>query len=48
VNGRNVGIGLTCETTMALERARFKIVGMYCTSCKAIVEKQLKGEDAIK
>ena len=33
---------------MALERARFKIVGMYCVSCKPIVEKQLKGEDAVK
>jgi Cu+-exporting ATPase len=37
-----------CKTIVALERARFKIVGMYCTSCKAIVERQLKGEDAIK
>lgn len=33
---------------MALERARFKIVGMYCVSCKPIVEKQLKGENAVK
>jgi copper chaperone len=33
---------------MPLERARFKIVGMYCVSCKPIVEKQLKGENAVK
>lgn len=30
------------------EKARFKVVGMYCTSCKPIVENQLKGENAIK
>ena len=29
-------------------RASFRIVGMYCTTCKPIVEKQLKGEQAIK
>jgi copper chaperone len=28
--------------------AKFKVVGMYCTTCKPIVEKQLKGEQAIK
>lgn len=33
---------------MPLERALFKIIGMYCGSCKSIVEKQLKGENAIK
>ena len=33
---------------MAVRDAKFKIVGMYCTSCKPIVEKQLKGERAIK
>jgi len=26
----------------------FKVVGMYCTSCKPIVEKQLKNEQAVK
>ena len=31
-----------------IERAYFKVVGMYCVSCKSIVEKQLKDEDAIK
>ncbi len=31
-----------------IERALFKVVGMYCVSCKPIVEKQLKDEDAIK
>jgi copper chaperone len=30
------------------EKALFKIVGMYCATCKPIVEKQLKDEDAVK
>lgn len=30
------------------EKARFKVVGMYCTTCKPIVENQLRGEKAIK
>lgn len=30
------------------KRALFKIVGMYCASCKPIVEKQLKNEKGIK
>jgi copper chaperone len=30
------------------EKALFKVVGMYCTSCKPIVEKQLKDEQAVK
>jgi Cu+-exporting ATPase len=34
--------------TMAIQKALFKVVGMYCTTCKPIVEKQLKGEQAIK
>jgi copper chaperone len=34
--------------TMAIQRALFKIVGMYCTTCRPIVEKQLRGEQAIK
>jgi Cu+-exporting ATPase len=33
---------------MPIQKARFKIVGMYCTTCKPIVEKQLKGEQAIE
>ena len=33
---------------MSYQMARFKVVGMYCTTCKPIVEKQLKGEQAIK
>jgi copper chaperone len=31
-----------------IEKAFFNIVGMYCTSCKPIVEKQLKDEQAVK
>ena len=31
-----------------MEKASFKVVGMYCTSCKPIVEKQLKSEQAVK
>ncbi len=30
------------------EKAFFKVVGMYCITCKPIVEKQLEGEEAIK
>jgi Cu+-exporting ATPase len=26
----------------------FKVIGMYCSSCKPIVEKQLKNEQAVK
>ena len=33
---------------MKIEKALFKVVGMYCTACKPIVEKQLKGEEAVK
>jgi copper chaperone CopZ len=33
---------------MTTERALFKVVGMYCTNCKPIVEKQLKYEKAVK
>jgi copper chaperone len=33
---------------MKTERAYFKVVGMYCTTCKPIVEKQLKDEKAVK
>jgi copper chaperone len=31
-----------------IEKAFFKVVGMYCTSCKPIVEKHLKNERAVK
>lgn len=30
------------------ERAFYKVVGMYCASCKPIVERQLKDEDGVK
>ena len=30
------------------ERSLFKIVGMYCITCKPIVEKQLKDKEGIK
>ena len=30
------------------QKSRFKVVGMYCTTCKPIVENQLKGNEAIK
>ena len=33
---------------MNVEKALFRIVGMYCFSCKPIVEKQLKNEEGIK
>ena len=33
---------------MKTQRAFFKVVGMYCSSCRPIVEKQLKDEEAIK
>jgi Cu+-exporting ATPase len=33
---------------MTMERGLFKVVGMYCTSCKPIVEKQLKNEEGVK
>jgi Cu+-exporting ATPase len=31
-----------------LQKALFRVVGMYCSTCKPIIEKQLKGEQAIK
>ena len=33
---------------MKTQKAFFKVVGMYCTKCKPIVEKQLKDEEAVK
>jgi copper chaperone len=34
--------------TVKTEKALFKVVGMYCTTCKPIVEKQLRDEGAVK
>jgi copper chaperone len=31
-----------------IQKAKFKVSDMYCTTCKPIVEKQLKGEQAVK
>jgi copper chaperone len=31
-----------------MEKAYFKVVGMYCATCKPIVEKQLQNEEAVK
>ena len=33
---------------MKMEKTYFKIVGMYCISCKSVVEKQLKNESGIR
>ena len=33
---------------MKTKKALFKVVGMYCITCKPIVEKQLRGEEAVK
>jgi copper chaperone len=33
---------------MKTQKASFKVVGMYCTTCKPIVEKQLRDEEAVK
>ena len=30
------------------QKASFRVVGMYCTTCKPIVENQLRGNEAIK
>lgn len=29
-------------------KARFRVVGLYCTSCKSVIEKSLRGNKAIK
>jgi copper chaperone CopZ len=31
-----------------MEKTYFKVVGMYCITCKSIVKKQLKNERGIK
>jgi Cu+-exporting ATPase len=33
---------------MRTEKAIFKVVGMYCVTCKPILEKQLENEVAVK
>lgn len=33
---------------MSFQKASFKVAGMYCATCRPIVEKQLKGERAIR
>jgi copper chaperone len=34
-------------TMQKIGKALFKVIGMYCISCKPIVEKQLRNEQAI-
>ena len=36
------------EIAVTIQKAFFKVVGMYCISCKPIVEKQLKDKEGIK
>jgi Cu+-exporting ATPase len=31
-----------------MEKAYFKVLGMYCISCKSVVEKQLRNESGIR
>ena len=38
----------TVITITTTKRAIFKVIGMYCTSCKPIVENQLKDEKSVK
>ena len=33
---------------MKIEKALFKVVGMHCSACKPIVEKELRNEQAVK
>ena len=33
---------------MKIDKALFKVVGMYCITCKPVVEKQLKDQEAVK
>jgi copper chaperone CopZ len=39
---------LTLYDNKTMERALFKGVGMYCSDCKPIVEKQLEHEKGVK
>jgi copper chaperone len=41
-------LGWQVSEPVELQKALFRVVGMYCSTCKPIVEKQLKGEQAIK
>ena len=36
------------DTMTKTEKALFRVVGMYCVSCRPIVEKQLRDEQAVK
>ena len=36
------------DTMTKTEKALFRVVGMYCLSCKPIVEKQLRDQQAVK
>jgi copper chaperone len=36
------------DTMTKTEKALFRVVGMYCVSCKSIVEKQLREGQAVK
>jgi copper chaperone len=36
------------QTPKEMEKTYFKIVGMYCISCKSIVERQLENESGVK
>jgi copper chaperone len=38
----------TKKGRLSVERALFRVVGMYCNTCKPIIEKQLKDEKAVK
>jgi copper chaperone len=31
-----------------MEKAYFKVIGMYCISCKSLIEKQLKDESGVR
>jgi copper chaperone len=33
---------------MSYQKVYFKVVGMYCTTCKPLIEKQLKDKEGIK
>jgi copper chaperone len=39
---------MNSEGIMSMKRTSYKIVGMYCVTCKLIVEKLLKDEEAVK
>jgi len=39
---------LTLYDNKTMERALFKVVGMYCSDCKSIMESQLESEKGVK